>query len=102
MYCLSSAVSRTFVYVAGGGDRYMPGIDCRPVAVRHWSTTPSDHETLVEVTGRHGDGRSFALMPCAASRCCAQLAALAAVHAATPVYHRCLIRRRGRGGARGC
>src|SRR6478736_3146809 len=102
MYCLSSTVSRTFVDVAGGGDRHTSGVDCRPVAVRDWSTTPSDHEMPVEVTGRHGDGRSFTLTPRAVRRCCARLAALAAAFAATLVYHRCLIRRRGRGSDRGC
>src|SRR5215468_2560014 len=102
MYCLSSAVSCTFVDVAGGGDRHTSGIDCRPVAVRDWSTTPSDHDTLIEVTSRHGDGRSFTLTPRAIRRCRAGLAALAAAFAATHVYHRCLICRRGRGGDRGC
>src|SRR5215468_3129493 len=85
-----------------GGDRHTSGIDCRPVAVRDWSTTPSDHDTLIEVTSRHGDGRSFTLTPRAIRRCRAGLAALAAAFAATHVYHRCLICRRGRGGDRGC
>src|SRR5262249_38064458 len=95
MYCLSSAVSCTFVDVAGGGDRHTSGRDCRPVAVRDWCTTPSDHDTLIEVTSRHGDGRSFTLTPRAIRRCRAGLAALAAAFAATHVYHRCLICRRG-------
>src|SRR5262252_4750391 len=79
---------------------YLPDIDCRSVAVRDCNATPSDHDTPVEVTNRHGDGRTYAPAQTAQdSR--APVAAGATACAATHVRHRGLGRRRGHRSDRG-